>query len=221
MRVDAVLQKRDVVVRGLAGRLRDLEVISGASVEPNGSILLVLDVAALLERAARFVEDQPNAEQSGPARRPHTVLVVDDALMARELHRSILERAGYEVRTANDGREALMMLAEQPVDLIVTDIEMPNVDGIALTVSIRAHPRLANIPVLIVTSHSSPEDHQLGLDAGADGFIVKAAFDEAGLLDAVARLLGGGGPPDAQGARNRLAKPAAANGQLARAGIER
>jgi two-component system chemotaxis sensor kinase CheA len=91
------------------------------------------------------------------------------------------------------------MLAQQPVDLVVTDLEMPNVDGFMLTSSIRAHPRLANIPVLIVSSRASAEDHQRGLDAGADGYIVKTSFDEAGLISAVSRLLGrtaGGAPLD-------------------------
>jgi two-component system chemotaxis sensor kinase CheA len=82
------------------------------------------------------------------------------------------------------------MLADEPADLVVTDLEMPNVDGFALTSSIRAHPRLTNIPVLIVSSRASAEDHQRGLDAGADGYIVKTSFDEAGLLSAVSRLLG-------------------------------
>jgi two-component system chemotaxis sensor kinase CheA len=82
------------------------------------------------------------------------------------------------------------MLEEQPADLVVTDLEMPNVDGYLLIKSIRAHPHLANIPILIVSSHASDEDHQLGLEAGADGYIVKTAFDEAGLLSAVSRLLG-------------------------------
>jgi two-component system chemotaxis sensor kinase CheA len=94
------------------------------------------------------------------------------------------------VRTASDGAEALGMLAELPADLVVTDIEMPNLDGIHLIQSIRRHPRLANIPVLIVSSHGSDEDHQRGLDAGADGYIVKTSFDEVGLLSAVSRLLG-------------------------------
>jgi two-component system chemotaxis sensor kinase CheA len=94
------------------------------------------------------------------------------------------------VRTASDGAEALAMLAEQPADLVITDLEMPNVDGFLLIKSIRAHPRFANIPVLIVSSHASDQDHQLGLDAGADAYIVKTAFDEAGLLSAVSRLLG-------------------------------
>jgi two-component system chemotaxis sensor kinase CheA len=189
--VETVLQKRDVVVRGLTGRLRALKAVSGASIEPNGSILLVLDVSHLIERSIAMVE-APRASGDGPTRpaRPLAVMVVDDALMVRELQRSILERGGYAVRTASDGVEALAMLAEQPADLVITDLEMPNVDGLVLIKSIRAHPSLANIPILIVSSHASDQDHQLGLEAGADAYIVKTAFDEAGLLSAVSRLLG-------------------------------
>jgi two-component system chemotaxis sensor kinase CheA len=186
-----VLQKRDVVVRGLTGRLRELKAVSGASIEPNGSILLVLDVSNLIERSIATLEAPKTSADAptGPLR-PLAVMVVDDTLMVRELQRSILERGGYAVRTASDGAEALAMLAEQPADLVITDLEMPNVDGFLLIKSIRAHPRFANIPVLIVSSHASDEDHQLGLDAGADAYIVKTAFEEAGLLNAVSRLLG-------------------------------
>jgi two-component system chemotaxis sensor kinase CheA len=189
--IETVLQKRDVVVRGLTGRLRDLTAVNGASIEPNGSILLVLDVPTLIDRSDKLAEHASRVvdKTAGPARQL-TILVVDDALMVRELQRSILERGGYAVRTASDGAEALTMLADQPADLVVTDLEMPNVDGFALTRSIRAHARLTNIPVLIVSSRASAEDHQRGLDAGADGYIVKTSFDEAGLLSAVSRLLG-------------------------------
>jgi len=189
--VETVLQKRDVVVRGLTGRLRDLKIVSGACIEPNGSILLVLDVPTLIERSAAPVAAAArSADKPALPERPLSVMVVDDALMVRELQRSILERGGYSVRAASDGAEALAMLAEQPADLVITDVEMPNLDGLSLTRTIRAHPRLANIPVLIVSSHASEEDHQLGLEAGADGYIVKTSFDEAGLLSAVSRLLG-------------------------------
>jgi two-component system chemotaxis sensor kinase CheA len=189
--IETVLQKRDVVVRGLTGRLRDLKAVNGASIEPNGSILLVLDVPTLIELSDSLAEHASRVvdKAAGPARQL-SVMVVDDALMVRELQRSILERGGYAVRTASDGAEALAMLVDQPADLVVTDLEMPNVDGFALTSSIRAHPRLTNIPVLIVSSRASAEDHQRGLDAGADGYIVKTSFDEAGLLSAVSRLLG-------------------------------
>lgn len=214
--VETVLQKRDVVVRGLTGRLRDLKAVSGACIEPNGSILLVLDVSTLIERSNALADSTSKAPEkaAGPARQL-SVMVVDDALMVRELQRSILERGGYAVRTATDGAEALAMLAEQPADLVVTDLEMPNVDGFMLTSSIRAHPRLANIPVLIVTSRASEEDHQRGLDAGADGYIVKTSFDEAGLLSAVSRLLGR--TAEAAPGRRKGAQTSLAGGPDARA----
>jgi two-component system chemotaxis sensor kinase CheA len=202
IQVESVLQKRDVVVRGLQGRLRDLPLVSGASVEPNGTILLVLDVTALLERAA--LELEPVARtvaQPEAIVRPPSVMVVDDSLMVRELQRSILERAGYGVRTANDGVEALSLLGDEASDLVVTDIEMPNLDGFGLLKAIRSHARMSNIPVLIVTSRASEEDHQKGLEAGADGYIVKTSFDEAGLLGAVSRLLGRSNIEDQASAR--------------------
>ena len=116
--------------------------------------------------------------------------MVDDALTIRELQRSILERAGFDVRVATDGKHALSTLGEAPSDLVLTDIEMPNMDGFELTEAIRAHPTLANVPVLILSSRSSAADRQRGLDVGADGYIQKSGFDEASLLSAVNRLLG-------------------------------
>jgi two-component system chemotaxis sensor kinase CheA len=125
-----------------------------------------------------------------PRVRRGSILVVDDALTVRELQRSILERAGFEVRVASDGVQALAMLAEERSDLVLTDVEMPRMDGFALTEAIRAQPNLANLPVIVLTSRSSDDDRRRGLEAGADGYIVKSAFDEAALLSAVDRLLG-------------------------------
>ena len=100
------------------------------------------------------------------------------------------------------------MLDAAPADLVITDVEMPKLDGLQLIRNMRAHSRLANVPVLIVSSHGTDEDRQRGLDAGADGYIVKTSFDEAGLLSAVSRLLGRSGsvtPPTRNGARGRSA----------------
>ena len=191
MQVESVLRKRDVVVRGLQGQLRDSRVISGASVEPNGSVLLVLDVQALIDRAELDLE--PAAVTGAtPARtvRPPSIMVVEDSVMVRELQRSMLVRAGYTVSTATDGAEALALLNTTSADLMVIDIEMPNLDGFELLREVRAGERTANIPVLIVSSRESEEDRQRGLDAGADGYIVKSAFDESALIGAVSRLLG-------------------------------
>jgi two-component system chemotaxis sensor kinase CheA len=117
-------------------------------------------------------------------------MVVDDALTIRELQKSILERAGYRVRTASNGVEALAMLAAEDTTLVLTDIEMPQMDGFALIEAMRKQPRLAHVPVIILSSRASEADRRRGLEAGADGYIVKSAFDQAGLLSAVNRLLG-------------------------------
>ncbi len=220
--VETVLQKRDVVVRGLTGRLRDLKAVSGASIEPNGTILLVLDVSTLIERSQTTVVVSSNGAGMTAGPPPQlSVVVVDDTLMVRELQRSILERGGYTVRTAADGAQAMAMLNELAADLVVTDVEMPNLDGLQLITNMRSHPRLANVPVLIVSSHGTEEDRQRGLDAGADGYIVKTSFDEAGLLTAVSRLLGRSGnptPPTRNGARGsapvRSSEPAVAGREL-------
>jgi two-component system chemotaxis sensor kinase CheA len=191
--VDRLVGQRDVVLKGLSRLLPNLPAIAGASVEPDGSVLTVLDPPGLIQRArqdprldARITHDAP-----GPDVPRRQILVVDDALTIRELQRSILERAGFRVRVAADGIQALSRLAEEPSDLVLTDIEMPNMDGFGLTEAIRAHPSLANIPVLILSSRSSDADRQRGLDVGADGYILKNGFDEGSLLTAVHRLLGG------------------------------
>jgi two-component system chemotaxis sensor kinase CheA len=189
--VDRLIGQRDVVIKALNPLLPRLPAVAGASVEPDGSILVVLDPPGLMQRAkhaSRTTETKAHIEGSPVKRR--SILVVDDALTIRELQRSILERAGFDVRVAVDGRHALSALAEAPSDLVLTDIEMPNMDGFALTEAIRAHPTLANIPVLILSSRTSAVDRQRGLDAGADGYIQKSGFDEASLLAAVNRLLG-------------------------------
>lgn len=189
--VDRLIGQRDVVVKALSPLLPHLPAIAGASVEADGSILVVLDPPGLIERARRSTRAPSSTTASADVgvARPR-VLVVDDALVVRELQRAILQRAGFDVRVAADGQQALAQLAEQSSDLVVTDIEMPRMDGFALTEAIRAHPTLANIPVLIVSSRSSEADRRRGLDAGADGFITKSSFDESGLLTAVNRLLG-------------------------------
>lgn len=195
--VDRLIGQRDVVIKSLSAVLPHLPLVAGAGVEPDGSILVVLDPPGLIQqaghtgrtrRAGRTSTPATPADGAGPVRR--SVLVVDDALVIRELQRGILERAGFTVRVATDGRDALRKLAEERCDLVVTDIEMPTMDGFALTEAIRDHPGLANTPVLIVSSRASDADQQRGMDVGADGYIIKSAFDEASLVTAVNRLLG-------------------------------
>jgi two-component system chemotaxis sensor kinase CheA len=207
-RVDRLVAQRDLVIKGLGRLIPRLGLVAGASVEPDGSVLLVLDAAGMIEQATSDRDTAVVPTVSAPAAPPPAaVLVVDDSLAVRELERSILERAGYEVRTAADGVEALALLAERPADLVVSDIEMPRMDGFTLTGAIRAEPAIRNVAVLLLTSRSSEDDRRRGLAAGADGYMVKSAFEEQTLLDAVERLLGGRiGPWPAGAGRARLAR---------------
>ncbi len=197
--VDHLIDQRDVVMKGLGELVPRLPAVAGAGVEPDGSILLVLEAAGLIERARRGgaaaaarAEPADASSEAPPRQDASTVMVVDDALTVRELQRSIFEHAGYRVLVAANGEEALTRMSEERPDLVLTDIEMPVMDGFELTERIRAHPSLSTVPVIILTSRGSDESRRRGLDAGADGYIVKSGFDQNALLSAVERLLGTG-----------------------------
>jgi two-component system, chemotaxis family, sensor kinase CheA len=206
-RVDALIGQRNVVVKDLGRLLPRLGLLAGASLEPDGSILLVLDASGLVDRA-RWVRPGARAPRAGPSpAEPLTpagqasILVVDDAAVVRELERSILEQAGYRVRTAGDGREALAALAAAPADLVVTDVDMPDCDGLELTRAIRAELGLAGLPVVIVSSKAGVADRRRGMEAGADAFLAKGDLDQDALVDVVGRLLGRAVPLAGEGRR--------------------
>jgi two-component system chemotaxis sensor kinase CheA len=199
-RVDTLVGQRNLVVKDLGRLLPRLDLLAGAALEPDGSILLVLDVSGLVDRArwrrsvARSAGD-PGSGSTAPAAapapaEPPSVLVVDDTAVVRELERSILEEAGYRVRTARDGREALAELTGGLPDLVVTDVDMPNLDGLELTRAIRADRALAGLPVVVVTSKAAEADRRRAMDAGADAYLVKGELDQRALLEAVGGLLG-------------------------------
>ena len=119
------------------------------------------------------------------------MLVVEDSLTVRELQRSILEAAGYRVETARDGREALERLGrDETIELVLTDVDMPEMNGLELTAAIRVHPTYSALPVIVVTSRGEDEDRRRGIEAGADAYMVKRGFDQQALLETVERLVG-------------------------------
>ena len=117
------------------------------------------------------------------------MLVADDSLTTRTLERSILEAAGYEVQIAADGGEALQVLRGQPIDLVVSDVDMPVLDGFALTSEIRRDEKLKQIPVVLVTSLEAQQHRERGVAVGADAYVVKSQFDQDELLAAIRRLI--------------------------------
>jgi two-component system chemotaxis sensor kinase CheA len=153
-------------------------------------ILNPLDLIAsgLKQIVQRRPSQRVEVVDNRPDRRKR-LLIAEDSLTTRTLERSILESAGYEVLVAVDGQDALDVLHAQSVDLVVSDVEMPRMNGFSLTAEIRRDERLRHIPVVLVTGLDSSEYHRRGLAAGADAYIVKSRFDQSDLIEAVGRLL--------------------------------
>jgi two-component system chemotaxis sensor kinase CheA len=186
---DRVLGDREVVMKSLGPVLAPVRGYLGAAILGDGRVALILDPSHLLGRQAAS-PPATAAAAAAPAIAP-IVLVVDDQFTVRELQRSILENAGYRVETARDGREALERIIRPPaVDVVLTDIQMPEMDGFALLGAIRRHPDHASLPVVIVTSQGTSSDRRRGVDEGADAYVVKAEFDQRTLLETVGRLVG-------------------------------
>jgi two-component system chemotaxis sensor kinase CheA len=159
--------------------------VAGASLDAEGNPLLVLDPEALVVEAR---EAGLPPSESPP--RPLPVLVVDDSLTTRMLEQSILESSGYEVHLAASAEEALAAAAGTRYGLFLVDVEMPGLDGFAFIERLRADPRQADVPAILVTSRGSEEDRRRGMAVGAQGYIAKSEFDQADLLARIRRLVG-------------------------------
>jgi len=184
------------------GKLRD--VAAGALLD-DGTPALVLDVPDLLVSIARLLDQgatlnagrRDASASSGPVRR---ILVVDDSMTVREMQRKLLAARGYRVDVALDGIDGWNSLRGTDYDLVITDIDMPRLDGIGLLGRIRQDPRLQRLPVMIVSYKDRPEDRARGMEAGADYYLAKGGFHDATLLDAVRDLVGPAQPGGGQGA---------------------
>lgn len=191
--VDAVLDEQEVLVKRLGKPLSRVRNIAGAIVLGSGRVAPILNVPDLLKSArkigsaAAHAVAEPGAKP--PEAQPKAVLVVEDSITSRMLLKGILEAAGYRVRTAVDGVDAFTALRAEHFDLVVSDIEMPRMNGFELTAKIRADKRLAELPVVLVTALETREDRERGIDVGASAYLVKSSFDQSNLLETVRRLL--------------------------------
>ncbi len=190
--VEEVIAEEDVLVKALPKPLNAVKTMAGATITPEGGIIPIIHVPGLMGiiRALPGFRAAPRAVTVEAPR----LLVVDDSLNTREIERSILEASGYEVDLAKDGLEALRRVEETDYHLIVTDIEMPRMDGFTLTERLRADERYAGVPIVIVTSREKEADMQRGMAVGADAYIVKGTFDQNNLLATVESLIGQAAP---------------------------
>lgn len=191
--VDELCEEREVAVRPLEHAGDEAAArYSGAALLDGTRIALVVNASGLVGSSGLAGRDASMGfatETIAPAR-PWHILVVDDSITTRTLEESVLSAAGYKVTTAVDGVDALRLVQDGGVDLVVSDVEMPRLDGLGLTEQIRAMPAHAKLPVILVTSLDKPEERARGLEAGADAYIMKSSFDQDTLLGIVRQLLG-------------------------------
>ena len=192
--VDRFLGERELVVQPLDARLGKIKDISAGALTDDGTPLLIMDVEDLirsvqkLSAAGRLTSVQRSAAQQRQKRK--RVLVVDDSLTVRELERKLLEGRGYEVEIAVDGMDGWNAVRTGEHDLIITDVDMPRMDGIELVSLIRRDPHLKAKPVMIVSYKDREEDRARGLEAGADHYLTKGSFHDESLVQAVTDLIG-------------------------------
>ncbi len=183
----------EMAVRTPGPILKVSPLIWGYSILGNGDVLLLLDGQELLDitrrgllSATRRARPEAGGEEG---EEPPTVLLVEDSLTTREVERSILLSAGYNVDIASNGKEALEKIGVKEPDVVVTDIEMPVMNGFELTATMRGNPKYKHIPVIMVTSKSSEEDRMKGLQVGAQAYVTKSEFSQEELLDTIERLI--------------------------------
>lgn len=189
VRVDRLLREESLIVRRLPDMVADCRLASGTALSTDGRLVLLLNVAEIIRAASRHVEAHvaPRAKR-GPK---GCVLVVDDSELTRDMLVSLVEDGGYEVMEAVDGREALERLAVRTPDVILTDLEMPVMDGFELLGAVRQDTALRRIPVVVCSTRGSDQDKQRAAELGADAYVVKAQFSSEVLLRTLARFQAG------------------------------
>jgi two-component system chemotaxis sensor kinase CheA len=185
--VDELIDLQAVISKSLPPPFYRVRNVSGATILGTGAVVTILNAAHLIRAAAPPREGEP-AASAVPTRAP-VVLLVEDSITTRALQKQILESAGYEVHTVNDGLEAWGVLQQGAIDVVVTDVYMSGMDGFELTAKVRSDERLAQLPVVLVTSKDSRSHRERGAEVGANAYIVKGSVEQRNLVDAVSRVL--------------------------------
>jgi len=185
--IDALLGDQDIRVKPLGPQLKKVPCVLGATLLGDGQFIAVLDPLTLFQQAQQHLYGAPAPDLS--VQQQVRILVADDSFTSRALLKSILETAGYAVTTASDGQEAWNLLKQQRFEVLVSDVEMPKLDGFNLTLKVRNDPALDTLPVILVTALQSADDRQRGLEVGANAYLIKSGFEQESLLDSIRRLI--------------------------------
>ncbi|MGA2915926.1 MAG: hybrid sensor histidine kinase/response regulator [Sedimentisphaerales bacterium] len=189
--VDKVVGQEEIFIKNLGKHLGKVKKVSGATILGTGEVVVILYIADLITQSRLGCPAAADRTlTSKQKKKDRKILVVDDSLTTRELEKSILEAHGYVVDTAVDGLDAINNLNKDNFSLVISDIEMPKMDGFELCKILNNNVAYKDIPVVIVTALEKEEDKRRGIEAGAAAYIAKGAFNQTNLLDAVERLIG-------------------------------
>jgi two-component system chemotaxis sensor kinase CheA len=187
--VDTVFELQDIVLKPQSHLLKRVCNISGATILGTGEVCMVLNPPDLFKSAKKTVVSITVKELSEKAQIKQKILLVEDSIPIRTQMRRILESAGYEVTAAVDGQDGFNKLRESQFDAVISDIQMPNVDGLELTAKIRELPEYKELPVILVTTMASEEDKRQGTQVGANAYITKGEFEQGEFLDTLRKLV--------------------------------
>ncbi|MEG4045329.1 hybrid sensor histidine kinase/response regulator [Microcoleus sp. Pol17_C1] len=190
--VDALIDEQDVVMKPQSQLLKRVRNVSGATILGTGEVCMVLNPHDLIKSVRQQVSSRGVSgarSQLETASRKQVILLAEDSIATRTQEKRILEGAGYEVVTAVDGLDAFHKLKTRDFDAVISDIQMPNLDGLALTIKIREQKEYSELPIILVTSLASDEDKKRGADAGANAYIPKGTFNQDVLVDTLKRLV--------------------------------
>jgi two-component system chemotaxis sensor kinase CheA len=190
--VDALIDEQDVVLKPQSQLLKRVRNISGATILGTGEVCMVLNPQDLMKSVRQqtiIINDVEPLEEEPEEIRQKRILLVEDSIATRTQEKRILESAGYEVTTAVDGLDGWNKLKNAEFNAVVSDIQMPNLDGLGLTAKIREHKEYSELPIILVTSLAKDDDKRRGADAGANAYITKSSFNQQILLETVGRLI--------------------------------
>ncbi len=187
--IDELLDERDLVIKQLPDHLRANPLISGMVTTGHNELVSLIHVPYVLDIARKARQPANSRTQDAQDKPKKRILVVDDSLNTREIERDVLEAWGYHVTLAEHGQEGLDKALAEDFDAVLTDVEMPVMDGFTLTARLREHERYRDRPIIIITSREKESDRRRGIEVGADAYIVKGSFDQNSLVDTLKVLL--------------------------------
>ena len=190
--IDALIDEQDVVIKPQSKLLKRVRNVSGATILGTGEVCMVLNPHDLIKSVRKQVSSRGVSGARSPIEtvsRKQVILLAEDSIATRTQEKRILEGAGYEVVTAVDGLDALNKLKTRYFDALISDVQMPNLDGLGLTIKIRQQREYSELPIILVTSLASDEDRKRGADAGANAYIPKGTFNQDVLIETLKRLV--------------------------------